>query len=574
MTREGQHASDPDHPGAEEGASPEAKFPGKGFKIGEYILDKTLGHGSMATVYLARDATGHEVAVKIFQEGPGVSPTMLERFRREAEAAKKLRRHPNIMKVYATGQEGPYHFIVMEPIRQNRTLEDLLEVTPLTIEEITRNIIRIARALHYAHSRNIVHRDVKPTNIMIDEFGEPLLSDFGVAALIDWPSCTMSGALTGTPLYMSPEQARAERVGPESDIYSLGIVLYEALTGSLPYSAQHSSPVKNVLEAVKSEHPRRPRFYRRDISPDLEAVILKAIEKDPDRRYSDADAFANDLERALAGRHVNAKLFSYWEKVLYLIRRYDQFVAAAVVMLALAGTAGYFFREKLMAVRYEKLLTQVHLRNFASRLTTGVGTDDANQAPGAWHDIRMARRAMSAANWTSARDYLLSAIRYSESIGDQRTAAMATLDLARTETVTGSPSQAVEYYRAILSNPDTSPSVAGLAQLEALILLLLNGDRTEALNILSMHRIPPEGPIHDCILCLSGDITVDEFSSRIAYMPSRLRNDAHFVAAIRHKLDGREREFIAELRWTLQLSSPSTEWPAPFARLIRSGGMP
>jgi serine/threonine protein kinase len=183
---------------------------------------------------------------------------MLERFKREAEASKKLRRHPNIMKVYATGQDGLYHYIVMEPIRNSRTLEDLLEVNPLPLDVLAQVAAKIARALHYAHSRNIVHRDVKPSNIMIDEFGEPLLTDFGVAALIDWPSCTLSGALTGTPLYMSPEQARADRVGPGSDIYSLGVVLYEGLTGMLPYSTQHSAPVKNVLEAVRNETPRRP----------------------------------------------------------------------------------------------------------------------------------------------------------------------------------------------------------------------------------------------------------------------------------------------------------------------------
>ncbi|MBN1269382.1 MAG: serine/threonine protein kinase, partial [Kiritimatiellae bacterium] len=258
---------------------PPPAYPGKGFRIGEYVVDDVLGHGSMATVFLARDATGHEVALKIFQEGPGVSATMLERFRREAEASKKLRRHPHIMTIYSTGRVEPYHYIAMESIRRSKTLEAALESTPMSQKAIVEVIIKIARALQYAHSKNIVHRDVKPTNIMIDEFGEPLLSDFGVAELVDWPSCTLTGALTGTPLYMSPEQARGERVGPASDIYSLGVVLYEALSGVLPYSAQHRSRVKEVLEAVKNEPPRRPRLFRKDISPDMEAVVLKALEK-------------------------------------------------------------------------------------------------------------------------------------------------------------------------------------------------------------------------------------------------------------------------------------------------------
>jgi hypothetical protein len=114
-------------------------YPGVGFRLGEYVIKDTLGHGSMATVFLAEDGTGHDVAIKIFQEGPGVSPTMLERFRREAEATKKLRRHPNIMKVYATGKNGPWHYIIMEPIRNSRTLEDALEVTRATSSTATSN---------------------------------------------------------------------------------------------------------------------------------------------------------------------------------------------------------------------------------------------------------------------------------------------------------------------------------------------------------------------------------------------------------------------------------------------------
>lgn len=121
----------------------------------------------------------------------------------------------------------------------------------MSMSEIIRLVIKIARALQYAHNRRVVHRDVKPTNIMVDEFGEPLLTDFGVAALFDWPSCTVAGALTGTPLYMSPEQARADRVGHTSDIYSLGVVLYEAVTGVLPYNVSRNDAVQAVLEAGK-----------------------------------------------------------------------------------------------------------------------------------------------------------------------------------------------------------------------------------------------------------------------------------------------------------------------------------
>jgi len=558
------------NPAADDASS--ARYPGKGFRLGEYVIVDKLGHGSMATIFLARDATGHDVALKIFQEGPGVSPTMLERFRREAEAAKKLRRHPNIMKVYATAKDGPYHYIVMEPIKNSKTFEDLLEVTPMSIEGIVQISIKISRALHYAHGRNIIHRDVKPTNIMIDEFGEPLLTDFGVAALVDWPSFTLSGALTGTPLYMSPEQARGERVGPSSDIYSLGVVLYEGLTGVLPYSTQHAAPVKNVLEAVKTEAPRRPRFFRKDISPDLEAVILKSLEKEPSQRYPDGESFASDLERALAGRHVSARLFSYWERFLYAAKRYDQILVAGVVMLAMVLTPIFYFRHELLKERYEKLLNLAQLRNFASRLNeASQGADEAaSQTSAAWHNIRLGRRAMNGGNWSGAVKELETAVDLSLAAGDQRTAAIAELDLARSETLLGNRTRALQLYRHILRNPDTSPSVGDLAQLECVVLSLISGDRNGAVEVLAMRQIPATGAIRDAINSLAGEADIKTLQSRINDMPERLQNDAHMAAAVRFRLDGSGKNYAIELKRAVQSSSPPSEWPAPLAKLLLS----
>jgi serine/threonine protein kinase len=543
--------------------------PGKGFRIGDYVVVDTLGHGSMATVYLARDSTGHEVAIKIFQEGPGVSPTMLERFKREAEASKKLRRHPNIMKVYATGQDDVFHYIVMEPIRNSRTFEDVVESGQMGRDAILNVVIKIARALHYAHSRNIVHRDVKPSNIMIDEFGEPQLTDFGVAALIDWPSCTLSGALTGTPLYMSPEQARADKVGPAGDIYSIGVVLYEALTGMLPYSTQHAAPVKNVLEAVKNEPPRRPRFYRKDISPDLEAVVLKALQKEPEDRYGDADTFADDLERARSGRHVSARLSSVGTRLLSFIRRHDQLVVAATVMLIMAGGASLFFRYKLLEARYEKLLTTAHLRSFILRLTeSGDEVTRQAQPAGAWPEIRAARRAMSGGQWLVARSGFAAAAELARAVGDQRTVALAQLDQARCALLLGEGDIALTRLREVMQNKDASPAVGEQAHLEALMIALWQGKQGEAVALLQARALPSDGPVRDLIRCLAGEIGTPVLAERISSMPQRLRNDAHLVLAMRYRMDGDEERYAAELRRTLQEASPSTDWPAPLARML------
>ena len=558
-----------DEPEVNRSARATAVRPGKGFRIGEYEIIETLGHGSMATVYLAQDPTGHEVAIKIFQEGPGVSPTMLERFKREAEASKKLRRHPNIMKVYSTGQDGVFHYIVMEPIRKSRTFEDAVESGQLDRDTILGIIIKIARALHYAHGRNIVHHDVKPSNIMINEFEEPLLTDFGVAALIDWPSCTLSGALTGTPLYMSPEQARADKVGPQGDIYSLGVVLYEALTGMLPYSTQHAAPVKNVLEAVKNEAPRRLRFYRKEISPDLEAVVLKALQKEPDERYDDADTFADDLERARSGRRVSARLSSMSTRVASFFRRHDQVVAAVIVMASMLTGAWMFFRHQLLEARYDKLLTTAHLRSFALRVSQANEESGASAQPaGIWQEMRSARRSMAAGNWLPARNGFAAAAEMARAVGDQRTVALSQLDQARCALLLGDSAIALTQLGEVLQNKDASPAVAEQAHLEAILVALLKGKQGEAVTLLQSRPLPTEGATREMLRCLVGEITPQLMEARIPGMPLRLRNDAHLVLAVRYRMDGDEERYVSELRRTLQDASPASDWPAPLARML------
>lgn len=556
MTDPAQNPQAPPVPGA----------PGVGFRIGDYVILDTLGHGSMANVFLARDSTGHEVALKVFQEGPGVSPTMLERFKREAEASKKLRRHPNIMKVYATGQDGIYHYIVMEPIRNSRTLESLMESSSLSVDEILTIGVKIARALHYAHTRNIVHRDVKPSNIMIDEFGEPLLTDFGVAELVDWPSCTITGALTGTPLYMSPEQARADQAGPRSDIYSLGVVLYEALTGMLPYSPQHSSPVKQVLEAVKNEPPKRIRHYRKDISPEVEAVIMKALEKQESRRYHDAESFAADLERARTGRRVSARLSTCFDRFLTLARKYDQFFAAAAVMLAMAAGGGLYVRQKLLDAQFEKLISMAHLRNM---MLKGAAEPPASlEQSAAWNEIRIARRDLSAGRWAAARDSYRAAVELARSIGDERTASIARLEMARAETMLGQADLALAAYRDILAQPDASSAISDLAQMEAVTLALVQDTRAEAARLVAIKPLPPEGALRDILRCLSGEISTQQLLDRLPFLPSRLHNDVHLAIALRHRVDGNEAGYVSHLRRAVQSASPSWEWPSPLARAL------
>ena len=556
-------------------ASPDVHYPGKGFQLGPYVITSTLGHGSMATVFLAEDTHGHECALKVFQEGPGVSATMLERFRREIEATKKLRRHPNILTVYDTGQQGPYHYIAMASVENSTTLDDFAEEKNLSKSEIIELVIKIARALDYAHRRDVIHRDVKPTNILIDEFGEPQLTDFGVAELIDLPTCTVSGALTGTPLYMSPEQARGERVGKVSDIYSLGVVLYELLCEVLPYADAHSGSIKAVLEAVTSELPVRPRVYRKEVTADLEAVMLKALEKDIDDRYTDIEYFAEDLQKVIEGRAVSAaRVWPVVYRVENFVRRYKTEFLTGLSILLIAAAGGKYLLNQFDDMQMQRLVSMAQLQNSELKLAqAGYGKGYVGQTPQAWQEIRLARRAMAERKWDEAREHSMTAALLTTAIGDDRTTAIAQLDRARSETMLHRVEAAKEIYASIIKSPNTSPAIYGLAQLEWISLCLMERKHEEAQQILLKYDRPADGPSRTAINCLAGDLQADELLLSIPSMPKLFRNDAYYAAALVSFVDRSKARYMAMLMQCIKHSTPSSEWPAPLVReLFMKGG--
>lgn len=540
-----------------------------GLRIGPYTLLKTLGQGSMAVVYLARDETGHEVALKVFREGPNISPTLLERFRREAEATKRLRHHPNIITVYATGQEGPYHYIAMTDIRDSRTLEDAVHEHQLSIDALVTIAAKIARALFYAHQRDIIHRDIKPTNIMLDEFGEPVLADFGVAELADWPSCTVTGALTGTPLYMSPEQARGERAGPTSDVYSLAVVLYEALTGVLPYPTQHYAPVKQVLHAIQHEPPRNPRRFCPALSPDLEAVLLKALSPRPEDRYANAEAFAEDLERTTRGEPVTAPRYSRLAALSQGARRYAAPLGAvAAGLIVAAGVAGYF-RHRLLQERFNALFQQAQLRN----LEWIMAQADEPQAPAgrttsAWNGIRQARRLAAAGQLDRAAEVLRNAAAGSRADSDARTASIADLELARCDILRMRWEPALGVYYRLIASPETPATVAALAQIDAVGLASIQHQPERIDRLLALREPPERGPFGDAIACLIGRLPIDALLEDVPIAPRRFRNDLLLAVAIRQYRDGEDERARITLVSCVSTSTPSSEWPAHFARLL------
>ncbi|MFQ5343163.1 MAG: protein kinase [Anaerolineae bacterium] len=271
-----------------------------GKTLGHYHLLELLGQGAMAQVYRARDLdTDGEVAVKVLHSHLTADPEFTIRFEREARAAAGLD-HPGIVSILDHGCEGDLHYVVM-PLIDGPSLKAYLreqEDHTLPVAEAVNLVARLADALDHAHRQGVVHRDVKPPNVLLQagDPEQPAITDFGVARMVEATVDTASGATLGTPAYMAPEQGEGKPADARSDVYALGAVLFELVTGRPPFQAE--SPYAVVLHHVHTPPPR-PRSLRPDLPPAVEAVILRALAKNPADRYPSAAAFAADLRRSL-----------------------------------------------------------------------------------------------------------------------------------------------------------------------------------------------------------------------------------------------------------------------------------
>ena len=269
---------------------------------GRYRIQRKLGAGGMADVYLAEDQElGRRVAIKILNSRHGNDDQFIERFRREAKNAAALN-HPNIVSIYDRGEAEDTYYIAMEFL-DGRTLKELIVsrgAAPINVAiEYARQILS---ALRFAHRHGIVHRDIKPHNVLVDGEGRVKVTDFGIARA-GTSQMTETGSIVGTAQYLSPEQARGGEVDPRSDLYSLGVVLYELLTGKTPFDGE--TPVEIAMKHL-SNTPAPPSKLRPDVPPELDMVVLRALAKNPDDRYQSADEMEADLERVARGARVAA----------------------------------------------------------------------------------------------------------------------------------------------------------------------------------------------------------------------------------------------------------------------------
>src|SRR5437667_4724036 len=304
-------------------------------ELGDYELLEEVGRGGQGVVFRARQKSlNRTVALKVISLGQWASKAHLKRFRLEAEAAASLE-HPGIVPIYEVGEREGCCYFSMKFIEGGQ-LDEVVRRAPISIRQAAELVAKVARTVHYAHEHGILHRDIKPGNILLDARGEPLLADFGLARLVEAESTiTRTREALGTPSYMAPEQAAGDhtKLSKATDVYGLGAVLYQLLTGHSPFAG---GTTYETIKLLLDTEPRQPRLWNRKIDRELSTICLKCLEKDPKRRYASSLALAEDLEHWLKHEPILARhagIFAHGKKWL---RRNPAIAALIAALVALA----------------------------------------------------------------------------------------------------------------------------------------------------------------------------------------------------------------------------------------------
>jgi len=384
--------------------------------FGEYELLEEIGRGGQGVVYRARQKSlNRTVALKVIGLGPWATEAHLKRFRREAEAAANLD-HPFIVPIHEIGEREGCCYFSMNFVEGGQ-LDEVVRRAPMSIREAAELIAKLARTVHYAHERGILHRDIKPGNILLDTKGEPHLTDFGLARLVETES-TVTGTLDvmGTPSYMAPEQAGGNNavVSRATDVYGLGAVLYELLTGHPPFAG---GTTYQTIRLLLDTEPRQPRLWNRQIGRDLSTVCLKCLEKDPKRRYWSALGLAEDLEHWLKHEPIGAKRSGFITRSRKWAQRKPATVALILSLVASAAAIAWsVWQSELFRPTPEKSLAVLPFEN-RSR-----DPDNSYFADGVQDEIRtdLARIAdMKVIGRTSVMQYKSGVARNLRNIGYQ-----------------------------------------------------------------------------------------------------------------------------------------------------------
>src|SRR5437762_827904 len=308
--------------------------------FGDYELLEEIGRGGQGTVYRAHQKSlNRTVALKVIVPGPWTIATHLKRFRREAEAAANLD-HPGILPIYEIGERDGCCYFSTKFVEGGQ-LDQIVGRAPQSIRQSAELIAKVARTVHYAHEHGILHRDIKPGNILLDANGEPHLTDFGLARLVESESSlTHTLEVLGTPSYMAPEQAVGNNaaISNATDVYGLGAVFYQLLTGQPPFAG---GTTYETIKLLLDTEPRQPRVLNPKSDRDLSTICLKCLDKDPKRRYSSALALAEDLERWLKHEPIQARHTGIFARGKKWVRRNPTSALLVACLAALAAAAGW-----------------------------------------------------------------------------------------------------------------------------------------------------------------------------------------------------------------------------------------
>src|SRR6184192_1406172 len=309
-------------------------------ELGDYELLEEIGRGAQGVVFRARQKSlNRTVALKVISLGQWASKAHLKRFRLEAEAAASLD-HPSIVPIHEVGERDGSCYFSMKFVEGGQ-LDEVVRRAPMSIRQAVELIVKVARIVHYAHQHGILHRDIKPGNILLDQKGEPHLTDFGLARLVESESSvTHTLEVLGTPSYMSPEQAVENNAAVSSvtDIYGLGAVLYQLLTGQPPFAG---GATYETIKLLLDTEPRPPRLLNPKIDRDLSTICLKCLEKDPKRRYPSALALAEDLERWLKHEPILARRTGVFARGGKWVRRNPTSALLVASLVGLAAAASW-----------------------------------------------------------------------------------------------------------------------------------------------------------------------------------------------------------------------------------------
>jgi serine/threonine-protein kinase len=521
-------------------------------QLGQYRINGLLGHGGMALVYSATDGDGAPVALKTMEETPLLPAHVLQRFQREAEAAKILRSHPNIITVYDTGEHGTTHYIAMELIPNGMSLEKLLREHEgrLPISDALKLAIPIAQALGYAHSKGIVHRDLKPGNVLLSEFGEPLLADFGIARLETSADSNLTQLTLGTPGYMSPEQTMSSKVQAASDIYSFGVLLYEMVTGHLPYDFSQCSASGSIFEIIRHKAPISPRKYRPEISKNLKAVLLTLLEKNPQHRYPSMSQVALDLEACLNHSPVTVRRPSPLEQLTRTMNKHRQITVGIVLAAALVLALSLRFQKQLRAEREASLISTLaatgadrELAQFKRQLAPQ--TPDLSPAS----RLKQVHLLLADGKLQQAQTELQKLLVAADRAKDSGLQAVLQREQARLHIALKQYQKAATVF-AQLSEGSSDSAGRHLASFEEGLCFWLAGERSEARSKWQALKQAPNLEPHFAFLCQAAlaEIHPSQIVSEAADRPTLIRALALWLASEQTPADQQKQAWIRQAR--------------------------